>query len=249
MAADDQIVLQFGWYRHPFGTAAYTLDRQMVFDGRKNPAYEEVNIGITGKLYAEDATQMQIRWAELDAAYRQTNADFLILLNNGVTVYSILSGSTLGGIRVSRRPSRPTTVNAEHYKYLSFSIELQATLPAAATSSAGSLLSFRETLQFSGGGPRTRMIESLFGIPIKQQVRNNTIYRAVQSGQAVALFGLPQIPPPIWPNDWTGDLSGSRTGPEEFWGGIGRGRSVSWSYTFESAFPYTGLPNEWGTAI
>ena len=248
MAGSDIITIRYGSYVHPQGTTAYTLNRQAVLDGRKFPTLEEFVVTLEGSIHGTSPADIETKWQALVVAYQQQGVDFDVLINGVTNTFTIPAATCLGGtIRVTRPPSLPNTRNAAHHTYLPFSIELQATLPIVG--SAFALLSFKESLSFSGGGPRTTMIESLYGTPVKQQTRAATIYRCTQSGQAVSLFGNISIPAAIFPADMTGEYTAQRDSPNDHYGLTGTGRAASWSYQFESANPMIGFPNEWGTNL
>jgi hypothetical protein len=242
------IRIQFGGYMHPQGTTAYTLDRQTVFDQRKRPIAEQATVQISGRIHGDDPADLQAKWIDLEDAYSQVGVGvhFNINIDGASSIFGIDGGNTIGGIRVTKKPSIQDTMGNAHQKYLGFSVELQAIVPFA--NSLTALVSFRETLSFSGGGPRTAMIESLYGPPVKQQTRAQTIYRATQSGQAVGMFGRPAVPAPLWPAHWTGDYSANREGPEMF-GNVETNHGANWSYQFEADSPFADVYNTAGTVL
>lgn len=244
--AVDKITVVYGSYVHPIGTTAYSTQRQTLFDGRKRPVMDATSVSITGIIHGDDPVSLQENWAALVDAYNQVGADFSIHVNGTPSGFTIFDAATIGGIRVTKQPSIPSTLGSAHVKQLPFQIELQATLPYSGSPLA--LMSFRESVSFSGGGPRTTMVEALTGPPVKQQVREQTVFRATQSGQAIGLFGLPVIPSPIWPSDLTGEYTSERTSPELF-GEVRTNYPVSWKYEFESATAFNGLPNDWGVVL
>ncbi len=65
----------------------------------------------------------------LRAAYSIPDQDFSIDLNGTQSVVSIISGNTIGGVRVTVPPSLPDNRNAAHHSHLPFRIEIEATLP------------------------------------------------------------------------------------------------------------------------
>lgn len=244
----DRVRLQFGWYLHPQGTATYTLQRNTIFNNKKTPVAENVTVQIIGRISADDHITLQQRWVELEAAYSQTGpVDFNVTINGTQSVFGINGSSAIGGVRVTQKPSIPQTMGNAHIKYLNFTVEIQAMVPYVG---AGFVLtSFRESLSFEGGGPRTAMIESLWGPPVKQQTRAATIYRCTQSGTSVGLLGKPSIPAPLFPSDWTGDYGANRDSGDRF-GVFETNNTATWRYQFESAIPYaTGFPNSDGNVL
>lgn len=248
MAAPQKITIRYGSYVHPYGTTTYSVQRQTVFNARRAPHMEAQKVSIQGLVHGDNPTDLANNFATLSAAYDQTGVDFSIQVDGtDMPVFTLFDSNVLGGIRVTQKPSIPATSGGAHLKYLPFQVELEAMVPYV--SSAFALLSFQETLSFSGGGPVTSMIEALYGPPQKQQTREQSVYRCTQSGNAVAMFGLPYIPDPIFGIANLVRGGDSSRGGGDPWTATSYGRSASWSYQYESATPLVGLPNEWGTIL
>ena len=122
-----------------------------------------------------------------------------------------------------------------------------------ASSSEPALWSWEESISFTGtGGPKFVMQQPLPelpgmlpALPQKQIVASHTPYKAVQSGQAVGIFGPPTPPLPLWPAAEHQELRvvDPKT-PERMGNGYWR-YPITWSYTFESVDPLIGLPTAW----
>ena len=136
--------------------------------------------------------------------------------------------------------SFPEGVGAEGITYRNYSLAVEGLL----LTGDGTLLSFVETLSFSGGGPTYGHIETLTGLPVKQQLRNYTVYRVTQQGQAVGISGYPSVPGPLWPAALMRGGSSERRSPRRI-GNSYTEYPITWQYEFEAAFPLYGNPTRW----
>ena len=113
---------------------------------------------------------------------------------------------------------------------------LEAEIPIDADDLETALRSFEETLSFSGGGPKYGHLETLAGPPVKQLLRQQTVYRVGQSGQAIGLYQRPTAPLPIWPQAQVESgvrrLSSPKRRRDDY-----TDFSIDWSFRFESATP------------
>src|SRR5690606_3105055 len=95
--------------------------------------------------------------------------------------------------------SFPEGRGAEFTTYRNYRLTVEAMLPTGAPES--SIISYNETLTFTGGGPRDVMMELRNGPAMKWRVSEQTSYFATQSGSAVGYATYPARPGPIWPFD------------------------------------------------
>lgn len=241
------IVVQYGSYTHDAGEVEYSIQKNAVLSSRNLVVGQTVSIQMNGMLLADSVSAMDAKVQSLVAAYSVPNQNWRVLNNGSPLAISINAEDTISGINVTQPPSFPTNKDAAYVTYLPYTIALA--YEQFKIDELFSLKSFTESLQFSGGGPKIMHLETATGLPQKQIVRQNTIYRAVQSGQAVGMYREPVPPAPIWPNALVdtgnrGYTNGRVIGP------IGAAtqteRAVSWQYTFESATPLFGRPNIWG---
>jgi hypothetical protein len=244
----DIITIQYGSYIHAHSSTNYTLSRSTVFNSRRTPVAEMIQISLMGRLKGINSLDCDAKLTDLVNAYSVRGVDFHINIGAVRSVINLRNSDTIGGIRVTKMPSLPDNKGAAHVGYINYTIELEAQIPFANTFNA--MLSFEETLSFRGGGPRFAMIETLFGLPVKQQVRQATIYYATQSGSASGLYRRPRPPAPIFPfalNETNPDfqLKSSKvpsfTTPQDF--------GISWKYEFQSDSPLIAYPNEWNESF
>lgn len=244
----EKLTISYGSYTHPQGTTAYTLNREVIEDGRRIPRMEKISVSIEGKLHASTTASLEIAISNLIAAYNVRRQDFYITIDDGVTpvrsVIQVRDVDTLGGIIIKRPPSFPESRGGVGISYMPFAIALEATIPWS--SSINALKSFKEKCSFWGGGPKYEFIETLVGLPQKQTTRQNRIYYATQSGTAVGFFQRPAMPDPIWPSllmeNPSYDIDGG-----DVWDNVTTDFQRNWTYQFQSEYPIIGEPNRWGT--
>ena len=243
----QKVTIRYGAYEHPLGTTRYSTSEQTVFGDNRLSQLVTTRISISGNVHGKDFAECQTRFTDLVNAYSVRAPVFEILLDGAQTLFRIDAGSVIGGIRVVTPPSIPNTVGSIHHNFIPFTIELEATRPVIAA--INTLKSFKETLSFSGGGPTYKLIETLYGPPVKQQTRRQTIFRARQSGTATGLYMLPSIPPPLFPDALIKGGDSERGSGERMGNIVTLYRTASWSYEYESATPLIALPNDWGTVL
>lgn len=241
------IVVQYGSYTHDAGEVEYTIQKNALLSSRNLVVGQSVTIQMQGMLLSTDVSAMDSRVQSLVAAYAVPNQNWRVLNNGSALAISINAVDTISGINVVQPPSFPSNKDAAYVTYLPYTITLA--YEQAKNDELFALKSFTESLQFSGGGPKTMHLETATGLPQKQIVRQHTIYRAVQSGQAVGMYREPIPPAPIWPNALVeapsvGFTNGRVIGPLSATRQIDL--AVSWQYNFESATPLFGRPNIWG---
>jgi len=185
--------------------------------------------------------------AQLTAAYAVDGRDLVLLLPSGSPSHlQLLSRDCNGGTKVMQRPSFPDFRGAGYTGYLPYSIVVEGTRDI--TGGEDGLLNFSEQLSFEGGGPRFGLRETLNGLPIRQQLRRATIYRATQAGTATGRYSYPTPPRPLWPGAMPEAPKIVYQAPRRR-GSAGRDRYTefvtSWQYVFESPAPLRGRPTIW----
>ena len=244
--------VQYGDYTHPAGEPAVTIDRETLWTDAGTAWAERERWSISGCIYnqAGTAAAMDVLVTELEAAYSSSGGDLKLLLPDGTTAsqHALLNANTIGGVRVVKRPSYPQGSGPEGITIRHFTVALEAEVAVSADSA---LLSWHESIRYSGGGPRFGHLEPLVGKPIKQKLKANTIYKAIQQGRAVGLSAYPAVPSPIWPAHQIDQRDIEQSAPRRR--GYGSGADcwtewpVSWCYRFESANPLLAPngPNRW----
>lgn len=191
--------------------------------------------------------QMNTLMTALATPYR----DVVFLQDNGSPSATYLyNAQSIGGVVVTAGPNFPDGINGyTAVQRFEFTVEAEYYLPASSgINTASMLLSFTETLSFSGGGPRVVYKESIVGPAQRQVTCEQTIYKVTQSGSAVGILHRPDplaISPPKWPanlleNPAIDDVTPQRMGLNHY-----EGYGVSWRYSFGSSTPLIGVPTLW----
>lgn len=240
---------QYGGYQHAPGEAQITFATNTILDSQGRPERLRKTISLSGVIVAAGQAAIRTAVEALETAYSRHGFDAGLYHDDGTPSPHFLSNNqSLTGVRVVSLEF-PLGDGTEYATGRSYAITLQADYqpPRTATTSIGgnpSTTSFQETLQFMGtGGPRRVLRETLRGFPSTQIAAQRTICRAMQTGSASGLLGVPQAPAPLWP---ALEVSEKRElniiGPQREgasllnWG-------VAWSYHFESPRPLFGSPH------
>lgn len=223
----------------------------------ENEAHQELStihrVDIDGRLQADSAALIEAQYTLLTRAYSVNGEDFLVFLPTGGISerLSLRSAGSLGGVRVIQKPSIEGLENGQYTTYLPVKISLEAEYPS--TNSDILLTSFRETVNFEGGGPVHGWYRPIRGLPTKGIVRQLDTYRATQSGSAVGYLDYPRLgtiagaPPPIWGFQHLNANPRVSRDSAELHNGSYINWPITWSYEFESATPLFGSPNLWPT--
>lgn len=241
--------IQYGSYAHDPGEIQLSVSREAVFNDAEVPYAVRERWDMDGMLVGDSQSDIDRKVRDLTAAYSQDGLDLSLKLSaGGDTHLRLKSTECIGGTRVTQPPSFPSNSDAAYVTFLPYAVSVEGLVALAGTSSY--LVSFQETIARSGGGPRYGMIEPLTGMPIRQLLKRNTIYRATQRGSATGLYTYPSVPLPLWPAALKEAPKVERVGPRVRGTGATSTYThytVSWSYEFESATPLIGNPHSWGT--
>jgi hypothetical protein len=238
--------LQYGSYRHATNEAAVTITRQTNWnDGGQALGFTE-SWHITGFLVAASQAALTTALADLKAAYNRQAQNLSLHLDDGtLTNHFLNSAQCIGGTRVTEGPTFPEGQGAEYSTFRSYSIVVQGEVADPRVR----LLTWSESLAFSGGGPMYVHLQPITGLPVKQQVADATTYRVTQSGEAVGRFTYPSPPGPIWPAALLPHLNQFHQRTPRRSGPIGSPDytefPITWSYSFESAVSLRGNPIRW----
>jgi hypothetical protein len=234
--------LRYRNYTYALGEAAVATSREpMEANGIKFAVRERWTI--SGMLCggSSSAAEMDVKIRALIAAYATDGGDIAILLPDGsISCRSIRSADTIGGVQVVQQPSFPGGGGAQGVTYQNYTIAVEAILPVVGLG-ARFTISFRESLRFSGGGPRFGFLEPAIGMPVKQLLRRNTIFRIDQQGEAVGLWGYPS-PMVFWPAALVEAPEMHYGSPRKI-GGSYWHYPMSWSCRYESATQLTARPH------
>lgn len=212
------------------------------------PYRRRVRWNLQGQLNGDSPSAIAAKMATLDSTFSVHFRDAVLTDNDGNILRALYTNQTLSGVRVTSGPDYPSDRNAFN-TYMPWSVSLEADYAIGPNGSQNGvdpffLISFSESLSFSGGGPVWVHVQLADVKPQKQMLYRHTPYRVTQSGSAVGRSAYPPVPPPLFPGSLTRSPSISRTTPRRE-GFKLEGYSVSWSYEFESAAPMVGNPTLW----
>lgn len=190
------------------------------------------------------STQMSALISVLAKPYQ----DIVFLEDDGSESATYLKNAgSVNGVVVTNGPNFPDGISGyTAVQKFDFTAEAEYYL----TSNSGVnintlLLSFTESLSYSGGGPRYIWKESLRGLPQKQLVCLNTLYKVTQSGNSVGLRGYPSPAPPKFPNNLLQAPNIQRTTPRKMGLTNYEAYAISWTYEYASDVPLIGVPTLW----
>lgn len=242
------MILKAGSYSHRQGSVEVSIDYQDWRTDERQGSHllgHDVTWSISGRLVSQASTtaaaQASIRsqTADLVDAYSSDGIDMKLLTPDGSKVHhQLLSSSTLDGTKISR-PKYTDGTGPQEVVMRQFSLQVRGRVALSANNRTTDILRFEEELSFDQG-PLVGHIETLTGLPVKQQLRRRSLWTAQQRGSAVGLFAYPTIPDPIWPAALVKTTplyskgSPKRDGTE--W-------PISWTWVFESRFELTGNPH------
>lgn len=224
--------LAYGDYEHV--KPEVRIDCQLEQGGRGNPMRWRYKVTVSNWLSGAGISELSAKLIALENAHERPDASAGLRYydDNDVTALEWSAAQTMGGIKIESF-NYPDGIGAEwatKRKYeivFAFDIKYQ---------SAEEVVSFTESLSFSGGGPRTAYSQPIEGLPERYQIAENTIYKAVESGVVVGLTTWPDVPPARWPDalNTADDEEISKGEPREFNNGVPAMFPVSWSRTYYS---------------
>jgi len=236
------VYCKYGSYQHAANEVAITVNRTALRADNGVIRATRVSIGLRGRYQADTQAGITSGLSGLEAAYTDGRGDFGLYLDDGtLTQHYIRAADTAGGIRIMKAVSYPVGDSAEYVTYRNFEVELEADV----LTDVG-ILDWRETITVSGGGPMVIWLEPLNGAPQAQLVKQQTTYKATQSGSATGHLGPVTPPDPLWPAFYqknkssASSTSGKRNGPRNapFYTDF----VTTWNYAFESNIPFEGNP-------
>jgi hypothetical protein len=243
------VQLVVGNYTHAQNEAVVSISREIVRSPRNIGLRWRETWNISGRLQAtvgvtDGAAQTWLTGQIIGMQESYVDGVNAVLYDNagGMTAHALISGDSFDGVRVTQAPSFPDGDGAEYSRWRSYTAQLQAEFPLAGVNPT--LLEFRETLTFNGGGfPIKRAVTPPAGEVIIVTVSERSPYFATQSGRLLATIQDHPVPQPIWPDQMTGEGGTTKASPE-----VSGVRAVSfertWSYEFVSDKPLTGIPND-----
>lgn len=238
--------LKYGNYRHADNEASVVISKEALLGPGGMIRGVRERWTIQGRLQAEDQAGLTAAIEALNAAYRWQDQDVAFYTDDDqLTSHAIDTSAANGGVRVIVPPSFPEGKGAEYSTFRNYTIALEAELldPNA------TILSWHETISFSGGGPQFAFLETIDGAPQKQLLKQFTTFHATQTGEATGCFNYPAAAVPLWPGAEHVDRRQLRFDVPKRSGPPGQPKytefKVSWTYTFEDGAPLFGLPSAW----
>lgn len=239
------MLLKWGTYNHSTNSVKITIDRLPVVNEGEVPIATLERWTIKGLLYSQDGgpSDINTQIQDLIDAYSEDGKDLVLTMPDGTTPTAtcLLNAKTLGGTRVTKFPSFPTTEGVERVNQASYELMVEGEVPI---SPDFVLISFKERLRFDGGGAVIKWLKPAVGLPVPQITQQFDTYRVIQSGEAAGYLDYPTIPDPIWLPYLTKLPEIEEESPDKL--GSGQRRFlVSWKYEFEADIPLLGIPNSW----
>ena len=235
--------LYYGSYAFAVDGVHIGTDSETMYDEAMVPYARRVTARVSGALLGSSQSDLTTQSGLLEIALRIPYQDLALYQDSGVISATALVGAySLTGVTVTRGPTFGGQRGWEYASGREFSFEARVDVPL--TTSLKKLLSFSESLSFSGGGPLYVVKRAIAGPMQRQLIYPQTEYRATQSGHATGFLAYPSPPRPLWPSALAESPNfrqeaPARTGPTyQRWG-------ISWEYRFESIAPLVGVPNVW----
>ena len=230
-------------YSFNANTTAMQIGLQIGYDGRGRLDQEKQTWQVTTTV---QTTEITIAAAQVDltskisavvSAMNNANGTLTLYNDNGTTK----SYHEVTNCRTSDF-SFPSGVGAQYANQRTIVITVNGYSDEVKTDK---IIEFNETIQFSGGGGRYVVLETISSAPSRFQQNASTVYRATQSGNAVGRDSYPTVPEPKFAVALLEQnpqiLKSHRytqTGEERY--------SISWSYSFASPTALENTdPNKW----
>lgn len=236
--------LKWGTYAFAANSVEVMSKSELVVSTARIPIGRRTLIECRGDLLADGEAALTLAQQQLEAALAIPYQDLILFQNSGARSATLMLNSrTLGGTLVVSGPHFPKGNMGEYATHRSFSFTVEGEFPLASATNA--LVSFRERLVYSGGGPFYVMKRAVNGKPQRQMVYPETEYVVVQTGEAVGYLRRPEPPPSKWPQ-WLkqrgtyGEMSPERVGLQAY-----KNFGITWEYVHESLVPLIGEPTLW----
>lgn len=230
---------KYGPYRHAKDEVQISSFSARANFRRGRRAGTTRQISITGEILATGQSNITAKIREIERAYSTDGYDAGLYQDDGrLTPHALSSAGSISGVRVASFQWLPTLGG-----YATSTLRYQITLEADyLDGGAPQIVSYSETLAFLGaGGPLYTYVEPQVGPAIRQVVQQRTLFRAQQSGQAVGMLGYPAVNPPLWPQWEQQEQRRLQHSAPQNERGFYENYTVSWSYSFVSPFPLTGI--------
>ena len=231
------MILRYGSYTHADAEVSVSINKTPTFNGiGQRKGYAE-RWTVQGILHAADAASLRTALDSLESAYSVDGLDLVLYASDGSSVrHAMRNNGSPQGVRITDF-GYPEGDGAEYTTYRTYQFTAEAEY---VTNLA--LDTYSESYEFSGGGERWVLIETITGPPIRQTTQQQTPYRCRQTGNAVGTGGRPAVPPPAFPSAEHTDQRQITYGTPQYLRNGNTMYPVSWSYSFESPTPLFALP-------
>ena len=252
--------LIYGSFAFPVDSVNIGTRIENILNAAQIPITRKVYFDVSGDLLvspsqADPAINAQIDMSAQTATLTKAlsvNYKNLTFLNDdgGVTATVLTNAGTLTGVVIVRGVDFPGGVNqSEYVARRKFTFTAMAEI--VNTPSYTALVSFSESISFSGGQPIRQMCRSVNKNPIDQITWPFTEFEAVQSGEAVGLLNWPYgnstgMPPLKFSSSCLREAPKiDASGPDRVGLTNYRNYRVRWTAKFASPSPLIGVPTLW----
>lgn len=223
--------------QHRINSAGLAIEKAVINDDRGIPYLERVTWNISYQLRNPDTDPKSLDSLinQIQFMYSQEYEEVSLRHDDGTATAHIILGA-IGKVRTIKPPSYARWQNGEYVSYRTGNVVIEGLVPIGDLTNRVTELS--ERIEFSGGGPEYAFLQPNTGLPIKQQTRTNTPFRATQSGRITYYGGYGAIPGPIWPGALVGAPVVSLE-PSKRLGTVRYDFPKTYSYQFASATALT----------
>lgn len=235
--------LKIGTYAFDVNSVWVDIRRDYLFNDAGVPNVERVEVDCEGYLRANGQTALTNAEGALVAACRKGAQDLILYRDDGgQSGIKLQHSSSLSGVWCVRGPSFTNRIGAEYATVRRYAFTFRADYPIL--NDRTRLVSWREKMSFSGGGPVYGYKNAINGPPQKQLLWFQVPYKLIQAGEAVGFREKPKPPPPAFPDclmfaPEIEEISPDRTGDAY------KNFGIKWTYTMESDAPLIAVPTLW----
>lgn len=232
--------LSYNGYNFDTETTLVPIARAFEHDDRGRVRYEMQTWRVRTILQADGQTAIT---AAINALLDKLEDGHNLILYQSTgsikTPHELLDASTLAGVQITNI-SYPESTGSEYANKRVVEIVFSG---VKSVSQTDNVLTFHETVSFSGGGPRDFWQEGIEGDPQKYRVAEKTLYYATQRGSMEAL-ALVEAPGPLWGTDVQDGNPDIEYAP--FYDANNQLRyRISWAYRFISKDAFALAYNAW----
>lgn len=191
---------------------------------------------------SDTVTTMTAKIQKLKSDFGQYRPDLVLLEDDGITPTSqrLYRRDCVDGPTITELALPNDSANVFETG-ISYTATAEGTRPLGGVSNA--IIEFEETLTPLQGGEIRGLVGGAINPAEWQIFQKFQPYIYVQAGTAVGMFGYPQIPEGIWPQQYQLEPLRPRYGGARKQGPIPSEYVISWEYKFGSTRPLIGAPH------